>query len=64
MTKRGYYPKVMGSTDTYTKKQVDKTADRLDRLHYLNKEKIDALKRRIASLEQTVTEILLLRRKK
>ncbi len=56
--------KVVGSTDTYGRKYLDRGFDRLDRLHYLNKEKGDTLKKRVAHLEEVVQEILALRTKR
>lgn len=42
--------RVIGSTDVYSRKYIDRQFDRLDRLHSANKDKITALKTQLASL--------------
>ncbi len=54
--------RVIGSTDVYSRKAIDRVTDRLDKLHYLNLKKIGDLKARITELERIVREILELRR--
>lgn len=42
--------RVIGSTDVYSRKHLDRQLDRLDRLHAANKQKIADLKQQLASL--------------
>ncbi len=44
-------PRVIGSTDVYSKKHIDRALDRLDRLHDLHSEKIRDLRRALARLQ-------------
>ncbi len=49
-----YSKRVIGSTDVYPRKHIDRQVDRLERLHGYNKTKIADLKARIAALEKLV----------
>ncbi len=55
VTRRGITAiRVVGTTDVYTRRHIDKQLDRLDRLHDFHADKIRVLKDRIANLENLV----------
>ncbi len=56
MTRQGrnYPHRVIGSTDVYSRKHLDRQYDRLDRLHDVHSKKIGDLKLRIVKLEEAV----------
>ncbi len=54
-----YGARVIGSTDVYSRKHIDREVDRWSRLHDVNKQKIRDLKGRLDRLEGLIPAWLL-----
>ncbi len=53
------YPKVIGSTDVYSRKHIDREFDRLERLRVHDKQSLRELRADVASLKQMLSAVLI-----